>query len=79
MTLGEWLAGKPRGEVSKLSHRTGVSMLTIRRVRDGRLLRNSMVAQAISDGTFGEVAPESMLEGREGQPLQGYCCQAAGR
>lgn len=62
MTLVEWLEADGRGAVSRLSRKSDISMLTIRRVRDGLKLRNVVVARKISDATGGAVSTESMIE-----------------
>lgn len=62
MTLAEWLEAEQRGSISELSRRSGVSMLTIRRVRDGMRLRNVVIARRISEATGGVVSAQSMLE-----------------
>lgn len=49
--LAEWLKTDGYGAVSRLSHATGVSMLTIRRVRDGYKLKDLDVAKALSAKT----------------------------
>ena len=62
MDLAEWLEGQPRGAVSALSRSSGISMLTIRRVRDGMRLRSVTVAEKLSAATDGAV-PVSVLIG----------------
>lgn len=62
MTLAEWLKAHERGSVSELSRLSGVSMLTIRRVRDGLLLRNTEIAKKLSRATGGDVDVQSMLD-----------------
>ncbi len=63
MLLAEWIEKQGYGAIAALSRESKVSMLTIGRIlREGKKLRNTVRAQAISDATKGEVPVDSLLD-----------------
>jgi hypothetical protein len=62
MLLDEWIEKQGYGAIAALSRVSGVSMLTIGRIRKGKRLRNTTRAQALSDATKGEVPVAALLD-----------------
>jgi len=68
MNLQTWFEGKPRGTISCLHRRTGVSFQTLKRLRAGEPTSNYLVAKAIEEGTDGQVTAIELLEPAAGGP-----------
>lgn len=61
MRLSEWAKLKGRGELSRLSHATGLAYTTVLAGVEGKLKRYD-VAKKISDATGGEVTVAELCE-----------------
>lgn len=65
LTLGEWIQKKGRGEITRLSHSSGLAYTTIwHAARTGRKMRYDN-AQLIHNETLGAVSIKSLCEGFE--------------